>query len=211
MSGKESFSSSYNQTEIICSREFETRSVPVQKLEINPENFRINFLKSVKDKDFSRYTISDIRSDLADDFFKIYSTYRDDKSSAIQLLKDFELIKDDFIRLLPEDINNISNPNKQLYKRQPALIETIKGTLIRLDKLETIENVFKDHVKSIIIGGSMSYGPFYNIRENLDSTGSSDIDLIFVVSDDQLKQDWSFIKNINFFSPFYISLSRHRE
>ncbi|MCX6727109.1 MAG: hypothetical protein NTY75_04900 [Candidatus Shapirobacteria bacterium] len=198
MSRKECFSSSCNQTEISKSIEFETKGVPVQKLEINPENFRINFLKSIKNKDFSRCNITDIRSDLADDFFKIYSTYRDDKSSAIQLFNDFELIKDNFIRLLPENIDDISNPNKQLYKRQPALIETIEGTLIRLDKLETIKNIFENHVKSIIIGGSMSYGQFYNIRENLDSTGSSDIDLIFIVDKNQLSQDWSFIKEIDF-------------
>jgi len=198
MSGKEYFSSSHNQTEISKIREFETKSVPVKKLEINPENFRINFLENIKDKDFSRHTIPDIRSDLADDFSKIYSTYRSNQLSAIQLLNDFELIKDDLISLLPENVNDMSNSNKKLYKRQPGLVETIEGTLIRLDKLETIGSIFKNHVKGIIVGGSMSYGPFYNIREKLDSTGSSDIDLIFIIDENQLNQDWSFIKEIDF-------------
>ena len=198
MSGKEYFSSSHNQTEISKIREFETRSVPVKKLEINPENFRINFLKNIKDKDFSRCTIPDIRSDLADDFSKIYSTYRSNQLSAIQLLNDFELIKDDLISLLPENIDDISNSNKILYKRQPGLVETIEGTLIRLDKLEKIESVFKNHVNGIIVGGSMSYGPFYNIRENLDSTGSSDIDLIMIIDENKLSEDWGFLNEIDF-------------
>ncbi|MDD3002577.1 MAG: hypothetical protein PHD49_02875 [Candidatus Shapirobacteria bacterium] len=196
MSGKEYLSSSYNQTEISYIGEFETRNVPVKKIEINPENFRNDFLKSISEKNFSNCDIPNIRSDLANDFLNIYSTYRDKQSSAIQLLNDFELIKDDFIHLLPENIDNTSDPNKQLYKRQPTLVETIEGTLIRFDKLEKIKSVFKNNVRSIIGGGSMSYGPFYNIRENLDSTGSSDIDLIFIVDENQLSRDWSFIEKI---------------
>ncbi len=82
-------------------------------------------------------------------------------------------------------------------KRHPSFLESIEGTLERFTVLEKLPEIFKDHVESIIIGGSMSYGPFFNIRKNLDKTGSSDIDVIFVLKQTPLDEDaWlSFLES----------------
>jgi len=100
--------------------------------------------------------------------------------------------------LLPSDIDVQSNGDSA--KRHPKLVESIEATLVRFSKLEELKKSFGGRIEGIILGGSMSYGPFYNVRENLDRTGGSDIDLILVASLEQLSKFWDFIEEIKFFS-----------
>ncbi len=78
----------------------------------------------------------------------------------------------------------LGSDSKREMKREPSFPESISGTLERFSYMEKLVPIFRNKAKSIIVGGSMSYGPFYNIRKNLDETGSSDIDAIIVVNDD---------------------------
>lgn len=192
MSGKECFSDGYiKDTNYVD--QLITRSILPKKSEINSKNFLKNIETISSDYDDNLL----VRSKIAEFLLDIY---KNSGKPAIELLNDFELIKDSFSKTLPKDINNIQNlDNSYTNKRLPGVEETIEATLTRFSRLEKIEDIFKNHVKGIIVGGSMSYGPFYNIRENLDSTGSSDIDLIFVVNDDQLNSRWDFILDIPFF------------
>lgn len=83
----------------------------------------------------------------------------------------------------------LSSDAKREMKREPSFPESIDGTLERFAYIERLVPVFRNQVQSIIVGGSMSYGPFYNIRKNLDETGSSDVDAIFVVNDSFFDDD----------------------
>ena len=85
-------------------------------------------------------------------------------------------------------------------KRQPSFFESIEGTLERFTYIEKLPEIFRKKVEGIIVGGSMSYGPFFNIRQNLDSTGSSDIDAIFVVKGDFFNNDeWELFDQSDLF------------
>lgn len=185
---KECFSNPQNQTEINCSRGFKTKNIPFQDLEIKPENFRNDFLRSVKEKDFSNCNVSDIRSIFANDFLNIYLNYKTNQSSATQLFDDFKSLEESFIHLLPENIDHTDDKSNI---KHPALTETVTETLTRFSKVETIENILKNQIKGIIIGGSMSYGPFYSVNE------SSDIDMI-IIYDNDLNPE--LFKDVNFFN-----------
>lgn len=192
MSGKECFSDGYTED-----TNYLDQLVPRFSLAKKSEISSKNFLKNIETISSGYDDNLIIRSKIAEVFLDIY---KNSKRPAAELLNDFELIKDKFSKSLPKDINNIQNlDNSHINKRLPGVEETIEATLRRFSRLEKIEDIFKNHVKGIVVGGSMSYGPFYNIRENLDSTGSSDIDLIFIVNDDQLNSKWDFILDI----PFY--------
>jgi len=51
-------------------------------------------------------------------------------------------------------------------KRQPSFIESVIPTLERFRVMERLPEVFGIGIDLIIIGGSMSYIPFFGIREN---------------------------------------------
>lgn len=74
-------------------------------------------------------------------------------------------------------------------KRQPSFIESIKPTLERFRIMERLLEVFGDGIDSIIIGGSMSYVPFFGIRENSKNKDFSDIDTLIVINDNFFKKD----------------------
>lgn len=74
----------------------------------------------------------------------------------------------------------------ELGKRKPSFIESVNGTLERFYIIEKLKDILKDLADSVIVGGSMSYGPFFNIRKLLDETGSSDVDLIVILDEDKL-------------------------
>ena len=59
----------------------------------------------------------------------------------------------------------------------------------------------------------MSYGPFFNIRKNLDKTGSSDIDAIFVMKEDFLDDDnWElFNTSSQFFEEDKIEFQKRKK
>lgn len=73
-------------------------------------------------------------------------------------------------------------------KRQPSFIESVEATIERLEMLEKIQNIFKNFSNTIIVGGSLIYGPFYNVRDNKDTGESSDIDILVIV-DEQMIND----------------------
>lgn len=83
-----------------------------------------------------------------------------------------------------------------LGKRKPSFIESVDGTLERFYTIEKLKDILKDLADSVIVGGSMSYGPFFNIRKSLDETGSSDIDLIIILDEDKLDNSlWNKLQN----------------
>ncbi len=60
---------------------------------------------------------------------------------------------------------------------------TFEGTVIRLLELEEVKKeLFIAQAECVILGGSLSYGPFFNIRHN--GTNNSDIDILVVMPDD---------------------------
>lgn len=79
---------------------------------------------------------------------------------------------------------------KILGKRQPSTLESISETLERFATLEQIEAVFKKTCTGMIVGGSLSYGPFFNVRAEKEGRESSDIDAIFVLDQNATYSDW---------------------
>ncbi len=95
----------------------------------------------------------------------------------------------------------ISSGENKFGKRNPGFIESAEATIERFCKLEQFKETIKEQVDGIIIGGSMDYGPFYNIRKSLDKTGSSDIDLMIILDKNKLdKKYWSDFKETELFS-----------
>lgn len=74
--------------------------------------------------------------------------------------------------------------NKVLGKRQPSFWESVHATRERLRVIETLRQALGTSCEAVIIGGSMSYGPFYNVRNNIDGLDGSDVDMI-AVSDEK--------------------------
>ncbi len=75
-------------------------------------------------------------------------------------------------------------------KRQPDLIESIFATLERFEMMERLEPVFEGPCTGMIVGGSLAYGPFYNVRSGQDDGDSSDIDVLFVLDQHATDKDW---------------------
>lgn len=83
----------------------------------------------------------------------------------------------------------------------PNFSESLLATLERFQVLEETEEVFLNIVDGIIVGGSLAYGPFYNVRAGEDKTVSSDIDMIMIIGDDFLDEKaWSAFENYKIFS-----------
>ncbi len=81
-------------------------------------------------------------------------------------------------------------------KRQPSFRESVLPTIERYEIMEKLPEIFSDGVESIIFGGSMSYSPFFGIRENSRSKDFSDIDALIVIKDGFFKK-WAWKKLIN--------------
>lgn len=87
-------------------------------------------------------------------------------------------LETDSARMVLQEINQGHSENL------PELPGAIEATLERLEKLEKVQTAwFKSGASAISIGGSMSYGPFYNIKKNTPDKGGSDIDVVVVVDD----------------------------
>ncbi len=67
-------------------------------------------------------------------------------------------------------------------KRQPSFIESVDSTIDHLAYVEELPGAFGTTIDAMIVGGSLSYGPFFNIRSNIDATGSSDVDTILIIT-----------------------------
>ena len=113
-------------------------------------------------------------------------------------------VRADFANRLKDITNSALLPKFLTYsgsvicgKQQPSLVETIAPTLDRFKIMELLPEVFGNGIDSIIVGGSMSYIPFFGIRENLKINDFSDIDTLIVINDDFFnKSSWSnFIKS----------------
>lgn len=81
-----------------------------------------------------------------------------------------------------KNLINIKTANEQgpiiLNKQQPSLYETVSETTKRLTFMEQLTNNQPNSVEGIVMGGSLSYGRFVNVRGHYPN--SSDLDLIFV-------------------------------
>ncbi len=71
-------------------------------------------------------------------------------------------------------------------KQQPSLAEAIRETAKRLLFCERLLKNLPPSVIGVILGGSISYGPFYNVREEPDS---SDLDIFFIVGQEFFQGD----------------------
>lgn len=82
-------------------------------------------------------------------------------------------------------------------KRQPSFVGCVLPTLERFQVMERLSQVFCGTVDSIIIGGSMSYTPFFGIRENQKDKDFSDIDTLIVINNSFFKKtSWNkFMKD----------------
>ncbi|MCF6276507.1 MAG: hypothetical protein L3J07_01515 [Candidatus Magasanikbacteria bacterium] len=70
-------------------------------------------------------------------------------------------------------------------KRQPSFSESVRATLLRYKKMEEFGRIFvgDQNVQAIILGGSLGYGPFLNVRSAVGNSSSSDLDVIVIVKD----------------------------
>lgn len=66
-------------------------------------------------------------------------------------------------------------------KEQPTLVEAVTETAKRLLFVDRLATNLPPSVMGIIVGGSLAYGPFYNLRGTPDA---SDLDVFYVVSQD---------------------------
>lgn len=99
---------------------------------------------------------------------------------------------------LPDFLKN--NTGEELGKRKPSFVESIDGTIERYYKIEELKAILDGLADSVIVGGSMSYGPFFNVRKSLDKTGSSDIDAIITLDEDKLNSSmWDKLRNSDIF------------
>ncbi|MEW6407607.1 MAG: nucleotidyltransferase domain-containing protein [Patescibacteria group bacterium] len=85
-----------------------------------------------------------------------------------------------FMFLIFNDPSNFDEKRVSLFgKYFPGLSEAIFETVKRLKILEQFLQFFKEREFGIILGGGLSYGKFYCVRQD------SDIDLIVIVPEDQ--------------------------
>lgn len=88
-----------------------------------------------------------------------------------------------------------------LGKQQPSFVESLPATLERFSVVEQLKSTFSSNVSSIVIGGSMNYGPFFNIRAEGGPLENSDIDALGVMSPSFFNDDtWGDFLASNLFS-----------
>lgn len=66
-------------------------------------------------------------------------------------------------------------------RQQPSLSEAIRETAKRLKFIQRLTSNLPDSVRGVIVGGSLSYGRFYNVR---GLPNPSDVDIFVVVDSD---------------------------
>lgn len=82
---------------------------------------------------------------------------------------------------IPEDLNKGDAGGGIPGKRQPTLSEAITATVERYNDLDDIRTAMSKRGITAFYGGSLMYGPFYNVRNGRDA---SDVDMVIVTSGD---------------------------
>lgn len=139
-----------------------------------------------------------IKGLLANFLERVLLSYKENNTS-------FEELKEDILSFFEENKNSLpgfltSSYGKELGKRQPGFLESTEETIKRFIYAEKFKEYLKSEIKGMIIGGSLSYGPFYNVRKKLDETGSSDVDLIILVDNEFFDKKVTKFLNIDFFT-----------
>lgn len=163
--------------------------------EVNVENWKElykDLLDTVNNSYDQKYHETLIKGWLAKFLETVYSLYNQNDIGVQSFADELKGIMSEVESNLPDFLT--STQGEELGKRKPSFIESVDATIERYNKIEELKNVFSDVADSIIIGGSMSYGPFFNVRKSLDSTGSSDIDAIITLSEDKL--DAQFLEKL---------------
>ncbi len=132
--------------------------------------------------------------------------------------KNYQEIFEEIIKKVNEvKINELFKDEAIEYidsKRMPTFAESLTATLERFKTLEDVENAFEGIVDVIITGGSLSYGPFYNVRSSkYEIKESSDIDLIMVINDkffDLENNEWKTLEKSGVFSDDQLRLLKER-
>jgi hypothetical protein len=88
---------------------------------------------------------------------------------------------------LPPTLDKVDVSKTLPGKRYPTTRETLHATLERYKTLLYLRDAFEGHTIGALYGGSMAYGPFFNVRSGKDA---SDIDLIMQVDQDNLPKYW---------------------
>lgn len=165
-------------------------------------------IKTIQNFNHARDYSSYIRDWLSLFLEEVYFCHRAQKLSAAVFADNFKTLVSSGKICFP---NFLSVPQPTaLDKRQPSFLECTEATLERYQVLEKIEQAFIPPIEGIIVGGSMSYGPFYNIRKNLDNTGSSDIDVIMIMSSENFSIDENSLAASGLFYPEDITLFLER-
>ena len=138
-----------------------------------------------------------VRGELAQNLSSAYYLHKERGKA-----EEFRKILEDFFVSHAEQIPNSYRVNDTMRagKRQPGLVETVIETVERFRQIEKVAEVFSEVSRGMIVGGSMMYGPFYNIRAETEQSAGSDIDAIFVIRDDAWNEDaWLRVCQTNLF------------
>lgn len=173
-----------------------------------------DILYTVKKEGFSKESQPYIRGWIALFLEEVYSLYRKHNKQSTEMEERFHELTTLFDFDLSKFLSEFDSTFDKLGKRHPSFIESVEATFERHRVIEVLEKTLIPPVESIIVGGSMSYGPFFNTRKDLDKSGSSDIDAILVIPDGEFsfsvnsldgglfypEEIESFVKRANYFT-----------
>ena len=97
----------------------------------------------------------------------------------------------------------LAQSTKAASRRFPSFSETLTATLKRFDAIsDLVKKLDESHVNcGMLVGGSMNYGPFYCVRENVVGEDDSDIDIIVVMPTLTGERINGFIRCLNLSNP----------
>ena len=130
-------------------------------------------------------SINKAHSEISSAFREYFCYLRKNKETFSNISNDIISKLKDCQEIIPPEILAHSWYCEDLQKRVPSINESVVATLTRFKTLNILDK-FLDFSLGIVYGGSLSYGPFYNIRDGEDP---SDIDLITVVDFSNLTLD----------------------
>ncbi len=98
---------------------------------------------------------------------------------------------EEFRSLLLEDLGVFDDSDSGFFKdpdikiknkRFPGLEESCQATLLRLEAVHDFCQIIPE-VEGIVVGGSVSYGRFYSVRDTVSSKKGSDVDMLLFLRD----------------------------